>query len=211
MPHQVWREANSRLIPSAVFVVLGLLLSTVGGNVRHGSFDRRFLAFIGIVLFVVAAIASLNVVTKAVHRLISTHRLAAGRAGATKLLLRAVGYGTILVITLDLLGVPVGRLLLGGAALGIILGVAAQQALANFFASVVIIVSHPFMVGQEITLRSGALGGEYVGTILDIGLTHTRIKIKDGTVVSLPNAAVLSGAAILVPTMAKSEPKPHER
>ncbi len=86
-----------------------------------------------------------------------------------KFLLRVVGYLFISLTTLDLLGISVERLLFGGAVIGIILGVAAQQALANFFASIVLIFSHPFSVGDDIILFSGALGGKYEGRVVDLG------------------------------------------
>jgi small-conductance mechanosensitive channel len=110
--------------------------------------------------------------------------------------MRVAGYIIIVFLVMDLLTIPIGNLLVGGAALGIILGVAAQQALANFFASIVLIISHPFEVGESITINSGALGGKYVGDIVDIGLTHTTLRADDGKFVMLPNSTLLSGATI---------------
>ena len=65
------------------------------------------------------------------------------------------------------------------------------------FASIVLIISHPYSIGDSLTFKSGALGGEFTGTIKDIGLTHTRIKLEDsGDVVLLPNAQILGGTSI---------------
>src|SRR5581483_11098225 len=108
--------------------------------------------------------------------------------------LRTIGYPIILLETLSLINIPIQTLLLGSAVTGIILGVAAQQALANFFASIILLVSQPFKVGQRTFIRNGAFG-EYTGTIIDMGLTHTKLELDDGTKVLLPNAAVLSSAA----------------
>jgi small-conductance mechanosensitive channel len=127
-----------------------------------------------------------------------SQRLGTGRAASIQFILRVLGYLVIFITALDHLGIPVERLLLGSAVLGIILGVAAQQALANFFASVVLIISHPFTVGEHITLFSGALGGKHEGRVIDIGLTHTHIQEANGTVVALPNSTLLIGAAIKV-------------
>jgi small-conductance mechanosensitive channel len=93
--------------------------------------------------------------------------------------------------------VPVGHILVGSAVLGIVLGVAAQQALANFFASIILIISHPFTVGESITIVSGGLGGSYEGMVDDIGLTHTKINLVNGNIVKLPNSALLTSAAIV--------------
>jgi small-conductance mechanosensitive channel len=174
---------------------------------QSGNLSRKLLALYGLLVFLFFAVAFLRVLTKAIYKLVSQHHLSAGRAGALQFALRLIGYIAIFVVALDLLGIPVGKLLLGGAALGIILGVAAQQALANFFASIVLIVAHPFAVGQHITINSGGLGGKYIGQIKDIGLTHTRLHDEEGNIVLLPNAALLSSATIIIkPAVAKTNP-----
>jgi small-conductance mechanosensitive channel len=194
----LWRQANIRLLPSAALCVAGAITSAAYGNIRSGNFDRKLIAVLGIVVFVLFATAFLHVLTKTITRLIALSHLTIGRAVAIQFALRIIGYVAVFLITLDLFGVPVGKLLLGGAALGIILGVAAQQALANFFASIVLIISHPFSVGDEIIINSGALGGKYVGRVKDIGLTHTRLEDEKGNLVLLPNATLLSSASIMM-------------
>ncbi|HEY1835359.1 MAG TPA: mechanosensitive ion channel domain-containing protein [Candidatus Saccharimonadales bacterium] len=203
MHKHIWRRASFRLVPYGVLSIAGATISLVANNAHGSTLDRRLVAALGMLLFVIFAVAFLHVLSSAIHGMIASHRLGAGRAAAMQFILRAFGYIVILLIALELLGVPVGRLILGGAALGIVLGVAAQQALANFFASFVLVISHPFMVGQHVTLNSGALGGEYAGTVAEVGLTHTRLKLEDGTSALLPNATLLSGAAISV-----QKPKP---
>jgi small-conductance mechanosensitive channel len=134
----------------------------------------------------------------AIHKSIVLNRLGVGRAASLRFIVLLFGYLVILLTSLDHIGIPVERILLGSAVLGIILGVAAQQALANFFASIVLIVSHPFAVGEDITLTSGALGGTYVGHVADIGLTHTHLKQENGTLVALPNSTLLVNAAVKI-------------
>jgi small-conductance mechanosensitive channel len=198
MHDHLWRKANLRLIPSAVILIAGAIVSNVYGNLQIGSFDHKLVALAGVVAFVLFSIIFLHVLTKVIHKLLSTHRLGAGRAASIQFILRTFGYVAILLMTLQLVGIPVGKLLLGSAVLGIILGVAAQQALANFFASIVLIISHPFYVGQDIRINSGPLGGEYIGTVIELGLTHTRIREKNGNIIFLPNATILSSATIMV-------------
>jgi len=98
---------------------------------------------------------------------------------------------------LELVNISVEKLLLGGAILGVILGVAAQQSLANFFASVILILTHPFRVGEQVTIISGSFGGKYEGTVKDIGLTHTKLKLNNGDVIFMPNSTILTWAAII--------------
>ena len=103
------------------------------------------------------------------------------------------------LVTLDLLGVAIERLLLGGVVTGVILGIAAQQTLANLFAGVVLLLSRPFEVGDDIRLYSGSLGGLFEGRVTEIGLTYVRLETADG-LLSLPNSQVLSAASGPRPT-----------
>ncbi len=197
MHKHLWRQANIKLLPCVLLIATGLVLSYSHGGVRKGSLDHQLLAFIGVVIFMLFSVSFLHILTEAVRKTIVYKRLGTGRAAALQFILRLIGYLTVLIVALDRLGVPVGHILVGSAVLGIILGVAAQQALANFFASIILIISHPFAVGDEVALVSGALGGRYEGTIIDIGLTHTKLKEKNESLVSLPNSTLLTSAAIV--------------
>ena len=86
-----------------------------------------------------------------------------------------VGGLTTLVVTLWLFGVPVSQLLLSGAVTSVFVGIAAQQALGNVFAGMVLVFARPFVVGEAIRLRAGALGGTLDGTVTDIGITYVRL------------------------------------
>jgi small-conductance mechanosensitive channel len=194
---RVRREAILRLVPSAVLAVGGAAVSTTYGNIHSGDSSPKLIALAGVLLFVTFAVAFLRVFTTAIYRFIAGYRLGVSRLAIIQLVLRVLGYIVILLTALNLLGIPIDRLLLGGAVLTIILGVATQQALANFFASIVLVISHPFGVGDEIGVNSGTLGGEYTGIVVDIGLIHTRLLQGDGNAVYLPNAALLSNAAII--------------
>jgi small-conductance mechanosensitive channel len=99
----------------------------------------------------------------------------------------------ILLVALDLLGRPVGQLVIGGAVTGVLLGIAAQQSLGNLFAGMVLLFAHPFHVGDRVRFRSGALGGQIEGTVIDISITYVQVEAVDG-VMLLPNSQVLAAA-----------------
>jgi small-conductance mechanosensitive channel len=203
--NQAWRQARLKLIASGILIIFGADLADHYGKIHHKAFHDHLLSYLGDLIFVVFGVVFLHALTKVMQKLIANRRLGAGRAASIQFMLRLIGYVIILLGLLDYLNVPVGKLLLGGAVLGVILGVAAQQALGNFFASIILIIAHPYSVGADITITSGALGGKYVGRVKDIGLTHTAIKQANGRVVLLPNAMVLAGAAI---SRHKKPPKP---
>jgi len=104
-----------------------------------------------------------------------------------------VGSVTALFITLGLLNIPLDQLLVGGAVTSIILGIAAQQSLGNVFSGLVLLLSHPFGVGDVVSFRSGPLGGQIEGMVTEIGISYVRVETADG-MIHLPNSQVLAAA-----------------
>ncbi len=109
-----------------------------------------------------------------------------------------VGAFTTLIITLVLFGIPVGQLVLGGALTSVFVGIAAQQALGNVFAGLVLMLARPFHIGEAVRLRAGSLGGTIDGVVFEIGITYVRID-TGGTVVAVPNSQVLSAVVGPIP------------
>ncbi|MFZ0189354.1 MAG: mechanosensitive ion channel family protein [Streptosporangiaceae bacterium] len=109
-----------------------------------------------------------------------------------------VGAFTTLVLTLLLFGVNVSQLVLGGALTTVFVSIAAQQALGNVFAGLVVMLARPFRVGDTIRLRAGALSGTIDGTVTDIGITYVRVDTSDG-VISVPNSQVLNAVVGPIP------------
>jgi small-conductance mechanosensitive channel len=125
-------------------------------------------------------------------------RVGTGHAAVAGYAILIVGAFTTLVITLLLFGVDVSQLLLGGAITTVFLSIAAQQALGNVFAGLVLVFARPFKVGDEIRLQAGALGGTLDGIVTDIGITYVRFD-TDGSVMSIPNSQVLNAIVGPIP------------
>ncbi|HTU72746.1 MAG TPA: mechanosensitive ion channel domain-containing protein [Trebonia sp.] len=130
-------------------------------------------------------------------------RAGAAHAAIVRYALLLVGAFTTLIVTLDLFRVPVGQLVLGGALTSVFVGIAAQQALGNVFAGIVLLVARPFRVGDQVRLRAGAIGGEIEGTVTEIGITYVRM-FSGGVVLSVPNSQVLN--AVVGPVPPGSDP-----
>ena len=128
-----------------------------------------------------------------------------GHAAVVRYALVLIGAVTTLLVTLALFGVPIGQLLLGGALTSVFVGIAAQQALSNVFAGLVLLLAHPFRVGDAIRMRAGALSGEIDGTVTEIGITYVRLSTAGG-VISIPNSQVLN--AVVGPLPAGEYPAP---
>jgi small-conductance mechanosensitive channel len=125
-------------------------------------------------------------------------RVGTGHAAVAGYAILIVGAFTTLVITLELFGVPVGQLVLGGALTTVFVGIAAQQALGNVFAGLVLLFARPFHVGDAVRLQAGALGGTLDGIVTDIGITYVRFD-TGGSVMSIPNSQVLNAVVGPIP------------
>jgi hypothetical protein len=131
----------------------------------------------------------------------------AAHAAVIRYALLMIGSITTLVVTLVLFRVPVGQLVLGGALTSVFVGIAAQQALSNVFAGMVLLFARPFRVGDAIRLRAGAIFGELEGTVSEIGITY--LKLDTGkTVLSIPNSQVLNAVVGPVPEERAADPGP---
>ena len=79
------------------------------------------------------------------------------------------------------LGVDVGAVLTGMGIGGLAFAFAAQDTIANLFGSFVVVLDHPFKVGDYVRIGSAE------GTVEDIGLRSTRLRSAARTQLVLPN------------------------
>lgn len=112
---------------------------------------------------------------------------------AMRMLVTGFGYAIAVLGMLSMLSISIGHLLLGGAIAGVVIGIAAQQSLGNVFAGLVLLMARPFAVGNRIRVRSGALGGEFSGTVTSMSLTYVSVFTDEG-LLKVPNSSVLSAA-----------------
>jgi len=190
--------------------IIALLLAIAAAVISHQAHDdarpifsaanhttNRFIAAgLAVAFLVFGSIATYSLAGK-VRELLQPKAGTAHSAVAGYAIL-LVGAFTTLVITLELFTVPVGQLVLGGALTSVFVGIAAQQALGNVFAGLVLLFARPFQVGDAIRLQAGALGGALEGIVTDIGITYVRFE-AEGRVMSIPNSQVLNAVVGPIP------------
>ena len=82
-------------------------------------------------------------------------------------------------------GADVGAWLAGAGIVGIAVGFAAKDTLANLFSGVFIVADAPYRVGDFIVLDSGERG-----RVSQIGLRSTRLLTRDDIEITVPNAVI---------------------
>ena len=172
-----------------IIAIAGLVLESLPLNVG-GAEDA--IPYLSAVILAVAGILAVRAVARAA-RLLSSHTVGDTRGTGLGLLIQAIGYFVVVLTVLGHLGRNVSGLLLGGAITGVVLGIAAQQTLANFFAGLVLVSVRPVEIGERVVLRSGPLAGEYEGVVTDLGIFYVDLDTAQGPV-KLPNAGVLTAA-----------------
>ena len=95
-----------------------------------------------------------------------------------------VGVVAVLVLALlDVWGISVTALLAPAGLLGIAVGFAARESIANFFGSIALYADETYERGDYIELENGT-----AGTVRDISVRSTVIQTLGGDLVTVPNA-----------------------
>ncbi len=203
-------RAKVRPWRSIIFLLLAIAAGITSGWAHRGWHDflasdhvpnQLVAAGCAVVFCICASIATYGLSGNARDAL--APRAGAAHAAIVRYALLLIGAFTTLIVTLDLFSVPVGQLVLGGALTSVFVGIAAQQALGNVFAGIVLLVARPFQVGDKVRFRAGALGGELEGIVTEIGITYVRLS-SGGAVVSVPNSQVLNAVVGPVPPAPES-------
>jgi small-conductance mechanosensitive channel len=188
----VHRPRFRRALATGFGAVLALVVgSSLASHHAHTLEGRLFLSTPAVVFLILAVSCTRSTASE-------LDDLAKWRGGQTagvamRMLVTGFGYLIALVGTLSMLSVPVGHFLLGGAIAGVVLGIAAQQSLGNVFAGFVLLLVRPVSVGNYIRVRSGALGGEFYGTVTSMNLTYVSVLTEEGQL-QVPNSSFLSAA-----------------
>jgi len=164
----------------------GRLLGSLG---RGGNLALSYGA--AVVFFLLAFYASIGLGNKA--REVLLPRLGYAHSAVVRFAIVVAGLLATILITLQLFDIAVTQLVVGGAITGIIVGIAAQQSLANVFSGMILLAARPFRVGDRIGIRSGALSGLLEGTVTEISLTYVLLETEAGPV-HVPNSQVLAAA-----------------
>jgi len=133
-------------------------------------------------LLVMAAAYGLNRVTSQVLRHVGNgqevtdHRRRVAKHVTQVILYTLGGFGVLAVW-----GVRPANLLVGAGFLGIVVGLAARQALGDVIAGLVLLFSRPFEVGDWV------LVGDSEGIVTDIDIYNTKLRTYDGEYVVIPN------------------------
>ena len=162
----------------------------------------------------IAAVAGV-VLAYLIFRFLLLHRLEKAAAATSndlddrlvhfvKQFLWLIALFAIVAVVLKINHIKISPLLAGAGIVGISLGFAAKETIADVLSGVFLIADRPIRVGDRVKIEQiGRHWGAW-GDVVDIGLRRTRIRNTDGVNVNYPNS-VLANSVI---TNFSFEPKP---
>ena len=99
-------------------------------------------------------------------------------------------YVILAVTIIAVMGVPMASVVAAIASAGVAIGLALQGALSNFAGGIMILLFHPFRVGDFIEVDG------FSGTVSDIDVFYTFLKTGDNKSVTVPNGSIMSNSVI---------------
>jgi small conductance mechanosensitive channel len=148
-------------------------------------FWQRLLVAAAMILFTVA-------VAKLVDWRISRHELAPETATRYRVLRQVIIVAIVFVgVVSALLVIPqvrtvAGAVLASSALIGLVIGLASQTTIGNVVAGVLIAITQPLRLGDEVEVEGNQ------GVVEEIGLTYTWIRTHDNDRIVVPNQKLAS-------------------
>jgi small-conductance mechanosensitive channel len=141
-----------------------------------------------ILLFVLAGYLFLDrMMMEVLRRYSKKIEMLEASAGVMKTLYRAIILGFIFLIVLDRLKITITPFLASLGIGGLVVALALQDTLANFFSGIYIFFDKPIRIGDYIKLDSGQ-----EGYVAQIGWRSTRIRMLPNNILIVPNAKLVN-------------------
>jgi MscS family membrane protein len=90
------------------------------------------------------------------------------------------------IVVLNVWGIKISAFLTGLGIAGIVVGLALQNTLGDFFSGIALMGDHPFKIGDVVQID------EVFGIITDVNFRSIKIKTYDNEIVTIPNSKVAS-------------------
>jgi len=141
-----------------------------------------------IILFVLAGYLFLDrLMMEILRRYSKKVDFIASSAGVMKTLYRVIILGFVFLIILDRLKITITPFLASLGIGGLVVALALQDTLANFFSGIYIFFDKPIRIGDYIMLESGQ-----EGYVTQIGWRSTRIRMLPNNILIVPNSKLVS-------------------
>ena len=144
--------------------------------------DRIFTAL----LIFLCGIVVIRIVLSVLNKFLKAGKLEKVAHTLIKSLARVVLYLLLALMVADGLGIDVTGVIALASVLTLSVSLALQNALANVFGGFTLLSTAPFHSGDYVEIGTDA------GTVVEIGMTYTKLQTPDNKLISIPNSTVVS-------------------
>ena len=144
--------------------------------------DRIFTAL----LIFLCGIVVIRIVLSVLNKFLKAGKLEKAAHTLIKSLARVVLYLLLALMVADGLGIDVTGVIALASVLTLSVSLALQNALANVFGGFTLLSTAPFHSGDYVEIGTDA------GTVVEIGMTYTKLQTPDNKLISIPNSTVVS-------------------
>lgn len=168
---------------------LSIILENVRELVRAflGQIPNIILGIIVIAIFIFIARRMSSIVERFLSNLSDEAQIAVSRILQWVVIL----LGIFIALTLIFPSVAIADLLALLGVGGVAIGFAFRDILQNFFAGLIILLTEPFEIGDQIVV------GDYEGTVIKIKTRGSYIRTYDGRIVIIPNAELFTDSVVV--------------
>lgn len=138
-------------------------------------------------LILVGGIIAVRIVMKVLTKFLETGKLEKAAHTLIKSLVRVVLYLLLGLMVADSMGIDVTGVIALASVLTLSVSLALQNALGNVFGGCTLLYTAPFHSGDFVDI------GAESGTVVEIGMTYTKLRTPDNKMISIPNSTVVGG------------------
>lgn len=161
---------------------INLWLSGIGTFLIASVLPAAILFAVGVLL--------IRIVITIVTRFLEKSKLEKAAHNLIKTVVRVVLYGLLALMAADKLGIDVTGVVALASVLTLAVSLSVQNALTNLISGFTLLYTKPFSSGDYVEVAGQS------GSVMEIGLTYTKLATADNKSVSIPNSAVTSAEIV---------------
>ncbi|MBR4972251.1 MAG: mechanosensitive ion channel family protein [Oscillospiraceae bacterium] len=148
---------------------------------------NRVLPFL---LILVGGLIVVKIVTKLVNKMLEKSKLEKAAHGMIRSLVKTVLYILLALMAASSLKIDVTGVLALASVATLAVSLALQDLLGNLVGGFTLVYTHPFSSGDYVEIAGQS------GTVMEIGMTYTKLTTPDNKLVQIPNASVVSSEIV---------------
>ena len=147
------------------------------------------------VIIAVIGILLIRLIMKLLMKALEKSKMEKAAYSLIKTLVKTVLYVLLALIVASSLGIDVTGIVALASVATLAVSLALQNMLANVIGGFTLLYTHPFRSGDYVEIAGQS------GTVMEIGMSYTKLSTPDNKMISIPNSAVVAAQIVNYTTM----------